>query len=241
MTFLGKAFVVAVVVMSLLCCSYALMNYTGAVNFGWQSKYARKEGNDPIPSELDKRKPVLDKLAKEKGRAVTDWVYARDNLAQTESRIAENQLQYTRDLERLQSGKDFDIKSLKRNPKTGQVDLDPKTGRPELDKVVAKRSYDRYLREWTGIINEMNKTQDEIQKTIAKEQALTEELNGKGGRGLYALIDVERDVQKRARAEMDDLKPRLFQTLVDSELRKKRNRALTRRRDELKKFRQKEK
>jgi hypothetical protein len=241
MTMLGKVFVFVVLALSLLCCSYALLNYTNAINFGWDKK--GKEMDEVAPSEIDKRKPVLEKLAKEKGQVVADWTYARDNLAQTEGRVAENQLEYTLTLERLQSEpKDITIKSLKRNPR-GALELDPKTGRPELDKVVAKKSYDKYLQELGKLFTQIKAKQKEVAKTISAEQEVTEQLNGKTvrgkqSRGLYALIEVELGVQHRASAEIDDIKPKLFQELVESQLRLKRNRALKVRRDQLKKFKE---
>ncbi len=227
----GKIMVFLTLALSCIFTAYALVVFTQSPNWGWDKAKAPKEFGQPVPSELDKRKAALERLAAERARALAALETARKNLALAEKNIAKNQLWYAQELEKVQAGKDFDIKSIQKND-AGLWEKEDADGKPKFGKVVAKKTYENYLTELRGLMVEITKLKDDVDASIVKQKNLTEQLDGatdkmgKKQKGLYALIEVERNVQKRALEELEELKPSYFQELVDSQLLLKRQESL---------------
>jgi hypothetical protein len=238
----GKILVFATLVLSLLCCAYGVVMFADPTDWGWDKKYQAKDAGQPVLSELDKSKLVVEGLAKEKARAFAEWKKARDSLARLDLTLASNQAWYNQEISRLRSVGEFNVRTLKQED-TGRYVLDPpqgRTGRPVYDKVVAKKTFDKYLGDLADLLTKIDSARSEVDKSIAQEKRLTEELNGpvdqmgKQQKGLYALVGIEEDVRRRALEEVEDIKPVLYQELVDSQSLLRRRDALRYRLAELK-------
>jgi hypothetical protein len=218
MTPLGKVLVLVVVGASLSFCSYAVAIFANRID--WKA-------------EVQRRDEILSQLGLAKQRAMMEWTYARDDLRGVEANIAGNQYWYDDTVDKIRSGKNFDIKDLKRLP-NGEYDTDPKTGLPRFDKVISDKTYDGFLQVLNSLREEIKATNEKIDAKITAEKDLTEQLNGKYDpmtkkqleKGLYDLIAHETDVGQRAREELEELKPKYFQELVDSQLLIKRRASL---------------
>jgi hypothetical protein len=243
----GKLFVVINLFLSLLICTYSAAIYLGSSNWGWEGKQARKEFGEVIPSELEKRKPILAKLAREKQLALAAWQTARDKLAKTETLVVDNQLKYAAALKEIRSedwskkgkgGKPFTLDDLKRD-KPWLFEINPKTQKPYFTFGPIANSYKQYNDELTTVVNSIDKVRNQINDKIARQKKLTDQLNGTVGatgkkeKGLYDLIAVEKSIRQRAEEELADLKPGYYEELVESDLFLKRQQQLLARIDEL--------
>jgi hypothetical protein len=245
MTRLGKICVLVIVVLSLLCFLYGLGVYTYSIDWGWSANYTRKDFDQKIASEIDKRKATITELAAAQEAAAAGWKRARTELAKIETTIAPRQLQYTEELARIQGGKDLTLAELEKQMPwlkkdfPGLWEKDPRTGKPAFDSDAAK-AYHGYLTKLYGVFTDIKTVRDDIDKMIAKQKELTEQLVGKvdnaGKRqlGLYALITKEQDVQKRAREELKDLKPQYYQERIESQVLRDRQDSLRSRLEQLK-------
>jgi hypothetical protein len=230
MTLLGKSLVFTILVLSLALCTYAAIVFASPVDLGrTPPKGAPQQGAEAVKSQLAQRQEALRELDRVVDEARKPWTSARRELAQVEARIADNQVWYADRLKRIKAGDDFKIYDLKKDA-NGRYLLDfPETGagRPVFDqaqKEIATKTYHNYMDQLGKLLGVMTKTQSDIQKTIGEEKVLTIELNGvtvmdkKVRKGLYDLIDVEVAVRQRAGEELEELKPKFYQQLVDSQL-----------------------
>jgi hypothetical protein len=239
MTSLGKALVLATVFFSLVFLAIAANIFLNSPNWGWDSKHARKEFGTPIPSEIDKRKPLISELAQARYRALEGWKEASKRLAKLEIEIPQYQLQYADEQARLRTGDPMDQKALAKL-KPWLFEKDPKTGKPLFDFGEVDNTFNGYTKVLNGLLANTKKKRDEVDAVIKEEQALTEELNGKVDatgkqeKGLYALIALEDDVRRRALEEIEDIRPGYFEALIYSQDLLKRQRALKARIAELK-------
>jgi hypothetical protein len=239
MTFLGKLLVYMTVLCSFVFLALAAAVYLISPDWGWDVKHARKEFGQPIPSEIEKRKPIVSELARVKSRARAAWEEASKKLATIETEIPENQLLYSDELARIDTGEPQDLKALQKS-KPWLFENDPKTGKPPFQFGGIDNTYDGYLRQLNQLLGQIKKTRDEVNLVIKDEQDLTEQLNGKMDamgkqeKGLYALIGLEEEVRKRAQEELEDLRPSYFEELALSQLLLKRQASLRARVEELK-------
>jgi hypothetical protein len=235
MTRAGKILVFTVLVFSLLLLTYAVVVFAGPVDVGWDPKHAHKELGQPVDSDLKKSQENVKKLDGVRKDAVPPWRQARRELADTEARIAENQLWYAYQLNRIRETGPVDpsgIQGLKTDA-GGRLDLDkPRTGRPRFDKLVDSKdkplftkTYQNYVKELDSLfsqIEDLTKAGGDIVTLIKREQKYTEMLNGKtvGGikeKGIYDLINREREIRQAAQDELDEVKPKYYQEVVGSQ------------------------
>ncbi len=256
MTILGKILTLILVALSLACFLVGLGIYTYSIDWGWTATYTRKDFDTKIKSEIDQRKDTLAELADFQGRNLAALKIAHQELQETEHgfkhpdgtvepSIAARQREYARELERIRAGADFTVQDLrKRKPwlfdKKQKPWLDrkpwlakeaPRMGPPLFDSDATK-SYHGYVTELNSVLTKISTIRKQVDQVLADQKRLTEELVGKednaGKRenGLYALITGEQDVQKRAREEINDVKPLYYQELIDSQLLRDRQDSL---------------
>jgi hypothetical protein len=222
MAMFGKILVLITLALSLLCLVVGLGIFTNSINWGWKTEHQRQQFGTKIASEFDKRKEILAKLDEQKPKFVAGSTQARAKLMKTEANIARDQLRYVDELDRIQSGTPQPLANL-RKLHPWLFDKKNKTGKPLLQDEFTK-SYQGYFTEIGNLTKQINEVRDKIGNMIDKEKEVTEQLigppaeKGKRGKGLYALINVEQEVQQRAREELEDLKEILVQELVDSQL-----------------------
>lgn len=237
MTTLGKTLVLVIVALSIPCFLFGLGIYSYSIDWGWTTDYTRKVFDQKIASEIGKRQAVLAELADAQNRALIAWKRAQTELAKTESTIASRQLQYTRELERIQAGESISVEDLN-HQKPWLFKKNPRTGKPFFDSDATK-SYHGYITDLNAVLTKVNTVRTQINKVMADQKRLTEELigkdegGGKQGKGLYALITMEQDVQKRAREEVNDLKPLYYQELIAGQVLRDRQDSLRYRLQEL--------
>jgi hypothetical protein len=231
MAIIGKILVLLTVAISLVLFVFAFGVFTNSIDWGWKPEFARQEFGTKIASEFDKRKAVLKDLDESKTRFLDGWTKARVNLIKTEEHIAEAQLRYVDELNRIQSAKTaVKIADLKKRI--------PWTTEPKFTDETTK-SFTTYVGEINNLTKEINQVRDDIATIIDKEKDVTEKLigkeeqKGKRDKGIYALIDLEKAVQRRAQEEMADLRELYVQELVDSQSYVDRQDSLRRRLHEL--------
>jgi hypothetical protein len=209
MTAFGKGMVLAVVGLSLLFCGYAVTVYANHIYHD---------------QELKERDKTLQQLAGDRQLATYVWNQARTEQGRAEKYLAANEWWFTQELAKARSGANYDIKDLKREA-NGDYTTD-EMGLPVRGNVISDKTYDGYLQELNRLGKEIEATRNKISDKIDAEALLTKKLNGEFDPatrkqvepGLYDLISHEADVQRRAREEVDELKPKYFQELVDSQL-----------------------
>jgi hypothetical protein len=237
MTFFGKLLVLATVLGSFVFLGLAAGVYLNSPNWGWDPKEARKEFGTVIPSEIDKRKPIISELAQARGRAKAALADAKASLAKVEADIPKLQLQYSDELTRIRSGAGMTQKQLL-DAKPWLFDV--KTKKPLFQFGDIEKSYLEYSRQLTKLLDESKKKQEEVETVIKEEKDLTEQLNGKMNamgkreKGLYALAGLEEETRKRAEEELEELRPAYYEELALSQLLQKRQASLKSRVEELK-------
>jgi hypothetical protein len=235
MTLAGKILVFTILVFSLVFCTYAVVVFAGPVDVGWDAKHARKEFGTPVESELKKRQDTVKKLEGVRNTVLASWREARKDLARTAARVPENQVWYTYQLERIRTAGPVDERNGVLGLKTdavGQLVLDlprDKTGRPVFDpgQLLFDKTYVKYIGQLETLFNKIKALTDEKTGTIMgilkEEKRYTDLLNGekedgiKKKKGIYDLIDRERDIEQRGREELSELKPKYYQELVGSQ------------------------
>jgi hypothetical protein len=239
MTRFGKILVMLTVVFSFLFLGLSAAVYLNSPNWGWDPKHARKEFGQPIPSELDKRKPIITQLGQVKSRAVVAWNDGSKKLADIERAIPIYQYRYAEELARIRASADaINPKALVELPPKDMW-KDPRTGKLVFEFGETSNSYLKYLGQLKTLLGEIQAKRTEVEAAIKEEQKVTEELNGKmeGGKlekGLYALMGLEEEVRRRAEEELEDLKPIYYEEQLHSQSLLRRQAALNARIEELK-------
>jgi hypothetical protein len=236
MTTAGKILVFTILAFSLVFLAYAVIVFVGPVDVGWDKAHTRQQLGQPVDSELKKSEDKFKHVSTTvHNQAVAAWQTARRDLTETEARIAENQVWYNLQLSRLQVGPvtPDGVRDLKKDA-AGRYVLEkapqPKSGRPVYDpagKPLYDKDYAKFVGELNGLFTKLKNLTDEktgeITLILQEEKDYTEQLNGKTEagtkeKGLYDLINRERDIQQRARDELAEVKPKFYQELVDSQL-----------------------
>jgi hypothetical protein len=225
MTGFGKTLVLLTVALSLAFCGYAVVVFMYPIDWGWDPKYAPKEGGQTVPSRFTQRDEALKKLAQAKAAAIADWAAASHRLALAETDVAQRQYEYAQALARVQAGPDIIIRDLQKT-RAGDYEKDPDTGRPVFGDKVGDKTFAGYLKELNEVLGQIEQARKKVTTMLTQEAELTEQLNGKTdpdtmkktSKGLYDLIAHEVSVRKQAEAELEELQPGYFQELVDSQL-----------------------
>jgi hypothetical protein len=221
MSVLGKLLVLIIAAFSLICCLFGVGIYTYSINWGWQEKFNRSEFGTKVASELKKRQDAIKELGEGRKRAEAGWLPARTLMVNTEANIARDQLNFVEEMERVRKGPDLTVAQLAKK-KPWLMEKQKRTGKALFEGDIGK-SYDSLVGEVNGVRKQMAKVRKDIQGVLDEETTLTEELIGKKDeagkrqKGLYALVILEQEVQRRATEELGDLKPLYYQELVDSQ------------------------
>jgi hypothetical protein len=240
MTQAGKYLIVANLALSLIFAAWALAIYGNRVDWGDTA-----ERPDVVRGKYNERKAELTAAVAARDKAVARWEKALDRLRSDEADKPRAQQWYAEQLKILETGTDAKGQGVA-NPvqqlayKQGQLQLDRNTGRPLLEPIEWTRT--QPLLDLTRLGQEYNKTmkdltaeKETLDKLLAEEQRLTEEVNGDGKqkKGLRTLVAEQEQERQNSLIEQDYLRPLLYNRLVESQLVRKRQRTLESRLREL--------
>ncbi len=208
----------------------------------FSSQEGSKEQPKPVykrvPSEIDKRAAALSEAYKALATVLPDLKPAQTALREAEERIGPNHLFYAGEIDRLRGDpKPIQVKQVKFA--NGQVVLDKiPIGQPILEKEVPEitKSLAAYLEELDKKRGEIKQVVELIHKRLAEEKELTLKLTGikddlgllavlgftaKQGDvirpGLYAMQEMERDLQEQIRFEKTYIRPIWVRTLEEAQ------------------------
>lgn len=219
--FIGKALVVFHTMLSLLLLTWAASLYLNATDWGWVNP--RVELDQRIASEFDKSVVVLNEAAVLRDRALVRVPPAQAALREAENQFPRNRLWYVAELTKLRTGQEpIEVKAVE-----GPVTLDTPgkaIGKPVLDTTIegVTKSHQAYLAELKQTQQQIDKVEQEIRDVIESANKLTYQLTGKDDagmkvqHGLYDLIDIEYQTQKRLKEERTYLQPQWAQTVQEA-------------------------
>jgi hypothetical protein len=236
MTFVGKLFLMINLALSLLMALVALAMYTNGID--WSDN--RAKGSQPPGRLADKLEEVRHLIAAI-GPVENTWRAARADLLQREEQRREDHDWYAGELDHLRT------KATAARPgRTTVLDKhlpvrDPRNkNRPQMDPTVDRAgqpllALTEYGRQLDAARRDNLNVLDELKKEIAEDVRLTNLITGvPGKKGLRQLLTEERDKRDGIVAEVDLTRPLFINTVVESELVKKRHEALQERITELK-------
>jgi hypothetical protein len=229
MTQLGKTLVFVNLALSLAMAAWALGIYTGRVD--WSGKGGPGAAKGEFGKRQDDRKALFDALNSSEPRHQEALAY----LQRLEHQRPGDAAFYKQELAHNANTANDAAPARAVNATGGQIALGPdKDGvmRPQMVPVKGLRSMAAYTTElrdtYAAIVEEIGR----YQQLVQKDNELTDQLIGP--KGLRQLVFNEEDVkQKRIQAEMETLKPLLINALAESDLLRKRQRALVARVKEL--------
>jgi hypothetical protein len=217
----------------------------------------KKDENLLIPSDLDKAEAAMRKMIRFKDEELYQLGMAQQGLAQVQPWLAKNNIKGMEILERLENGKGtFEIDDLEADEAKGVYVLEEDSPRdwgfPKLVTVKREnpinKSYATYLAELRNLDGKIDKEQKDIQDILTAEQLITMRLIGEMSAdgtparhddgsikkpGWYYLIELEMEMQKQLKREIDYLQPLWLKELVDAQLVVTRRDVLLQRLNEL--------
>jgi hypothetical protein len=231
---LGKMLVLVHLVLSMFAMTWAASVFLQFTDWGW--KEPRKDLDQRVPSEYDKRAAAL----KEALRA-RDMVYGPVKLTQATLREAEerfplNHLWYEKELARLQNDPDpIEVKEIEYEKGVLKLDTPGKLiGKPVLENPVPaiQKSYAMYLEDLKKLQKEADAVTADIRSWVEKTKTITFNLNGldddgkKVKKGLYDLLDIESLAHSQIKYEMEYLQPKWVDALKEAETYRERRKRL---------------
>jgi hypothetical protein len=190
-----------------------------------------KDENLLIASDLDKAEAAMRKMVRNRDEELYQLGMAQQRLAQVQPWLAKNNIKGMEILQRLENGTGtFEIDDLEPDEQKGVYALEedaPKDwGFPRLVAVKREnpinKSYASYLAELRNLDAKIDKEQKDIQDILTAEQLITLRLIGEMSAdgmparhddgsikkpGWYYLIELEMEMQKQLKKEIDYLQP----------------------------------
>jgi hypothetical protein len=218
---LGKLLVLLHTALSVVAMAGALGVFLQFVDWGW--KEPRKQLDQRVASEYDKRAAALKEAAKARDIAFARVKPAQDALRDAQQRFAGNHLVYLDKLDKLRNAIGaLEVKEIKYNKDGVVLDTPGKvTGLPVFELKVdgIEKSYSAYQADLKKINGEIDDTVKETRKWTEALEAISDQLLGKNGApGLYALLEDEKKAQDQAFFEKEYLQPRWARALEEAEL-----------------------
>lgn len=226
LTLAGRIALFANLALSLLFALWGFAIYSQRVN--WTNKrIGDREGEyalrDAQIKQLDGVRHKVD------GR----WLQATKDVLYWEAQRPEKQNWYAQQINILKTG-DAKQRILGIAFEQGQIQKDPKTGYPILKEItdatnkpvaglfslaVLKANYDRIQKEIVAVT-------EEIEKRVAEEKELTEQLGDGKARGLRFDLAQQQLAEKRSLDEQEYLQPLLYNSMVKQQSLEARQHAL---------------
>jgi hypothetical protein len=222
---IGKGLVLIHTAISILALSWAAGLFLQFTDWGW--KEPRTDLGQRVPSEYDKRVAAFKEAVKARDLSLPGLVPARVSLRKAEDRFPQNHLDYKKELTRLEKSPDpIDVKYIKR---AGAIVLDvPVIGKPVQEEKVngIAKSYVSYIADLKKINQDIDIQTKEILDWTNKAQGITFLLTGKdildkdvkNYKGIYALLEVEKQAQDQAKFEKEYLQPIWARAIEESDI-----------------------
>lgn len=230
---LGKMLVLMHTVLSLAALTWGVVVIVQGRDFGWaepaKTPIAFSADGTPTKwvrhaSAIDKSRAALEDAAKHRDRLYAAVKPALDDLAEAEPYLADNHLDYLKELNRLAKGKD-PLKDPVRRLDGGGLVLEKKNvGKPafkdgEVEITLAdgkvlkiEKTLEAYQEDLKALHTKIEAVQKELAKFNDDTKKFTTELIGTDDDnkqiqpGLYDLIELEYKAQTRYKEELEDIK-----------------------------------
>lgn len=236
MNLLGKGLAVLTTALSVVFLVLALAVATNQIDWGW--KEPRKDLDERVPSEIDKRLAAVAQTVQARDVARKRLAMAQKQRAGTEPVWVDNNLWYAARLKELFAADAplpngvVPVKMVK-----GEAALDPdQPGRPLLDgkltytdganeKTEVAKSYLAYHKDVDQLQKDLVKLNEDIVDLVQAREKYNQALIGledmATGKqikpGLHKLLEQEADFQRQLKRELETMRPLWLQKLVDAQ------------------------